>query len=314
MQPRRIAFAAIILVSLLTIATTSAFATTESGRLSGPGKSDTFTVNAESVQYLEVPFTYPAGSADFWVKVVGEDGRTVLGDFDLDNGEIINLSGGGTFYLTIYSKSGSGKWSATYDLNSPVVNNNPFITTESGFLSGPKKSYTFTVNAGDITYLEVPFTYPAGSADFWVKVIGQDGRTVLGDFDLDNGEIIQLSGGGTFYLTIYSKSGSGNWSATYDLSPAEAKKFGITESGYLSGPGKSDTFTVNAGSVQYLEVPFTYPVGPVEFWVKVVGEDGRTVLGDFNLDNGYVIQLSGGGIFYLTIYSKMGAGKWSATY
>ncbi len=86
---------------------------------------------------------------------------------------------------------------------------------EGGYLAGPGASYTFTVNAGSVTYLEVPFTYPAGSVDFWVKVVGQDGYTVLGDFDLDNGEIIQLSGGGTFYVTVYSKMGAGNWSATY---------------------------------------------------------------------------------------------------
>jgi hypothetical protein len=86
---------------------------------------------------------------------------------------------------------------------------------EGGYLAGPGASYTFTVNAGSITYLEVPFTYPVGSVDFWVKVVGQDGYTVLGDFDLDNGEIIQLSGGGTFYVTVYSKMGAGNWSATY---------------------------------------------------------------------------------------------------
>jgi hypothetical protein len=87
--------------------------------------------------------------------------------------------------------------------------------SEGGFLAGPGASYTFTVNAGSVTYLEVPFTYPKGSVSFWVKVVGQDGSTVLGDFDLNNGEIIQLSGGGTFYVTIYSKTGAGNWSATY---------------------------------------------------------------------------------------------------
>jgi len=86
---------------------------------------------------------------------------------------------------------------------------------EGGYLAGPGASYTFTVNAGSVTYLEVPFTYPAGSVDFWVKVVGQDGYTVLGDFDLDAGEVIQLSGGGTFYVTVYSKMGAGNWSATY---------------------------------------------------------------------------------------------------
>jgi len=195
--------------------------------------------------------------------------------------------------------------------------------TESGYLSGPGASYTFTINAGNVTYVEVPFTYPAGSVDFWVKVVGQDGYTVLADFDLDNGEIIQLSGGGTFYLTIYSRMGAGNWSATYNLAGGggggvtggggggNCNTMGNAANGYLSGPGDSCRFTINAGSKTYIEVPFTYPTGSVDFWVEVVGQDGYTVLGDFDLDNGSVIQLSGGGTFYMTIYSNNGAGNWS---
>jgi len=199
--------------------------------------------------------------------------------------------------------------------------------TESGYLSGPGASYTFTINAGSVSYLEVPFTYPKGSVKFWVKVVGQDGNTVLGDFDLDNGEIIQLSGGGTFYLTVYSRTGAGNWSATYSLAGGSGtttnpgsggggncNTSGNAANGYLTGPGDSCSFTINAGSKTYVEVPFTYPKGSVDFWVEVVGQDGYTVLGDFDLDNGEVIQLSGGGTFYVTVYSKMGAGNWSATY
>ena len=73
------------------------------------------------------------------------------------------------------------------------------------------------MNAGSNSFVEVPFSYPVGQVDFWVKVVGQDGYTVLGNFDLDNGEIIQLMGGGTFYLTIYSNRGSGYWNASYTL-------------------------------------------------------------------------------------------------
>jgi len=72
--------------------------------------------------------------------------------------------------------------------------------TESGYLNGTGSSYSFTVNAG---------------SDTFVEVVGMDGYTVLGNFDMDNGEIIQLMGGGTFYLTIYSNYGSGNWSASW---------------------------------------------------------------------------------------------------
>jgi len=87
--------------------------------------------------------------------------------------------------------------------------------TESGYLDGPEDSYTFTLDAGTDTFVELPFEYPKGSADFWVKVVGKDGVTVLGEFDLDEGEIIQLSGGSVFFVTIYSKDGEGSWSTDY---------------------------------------------------------------------------------------------------
>ncbi len=44
---------------------------------------------------------------------------------------------------------------------------------EGGYLAGPGASYTFTVNAGSVTYLEVPFTYPVGSVDFWSRWLGR---------------------------------------------------------------------------------------------------------------------------------------------
>lgn len=204
----------------------NALAITESGYLNGPGSSYTFTVNAGSDTFVEVPFSYPVGQVDFWVKVVGQDGYTVLGNFDLDNGEIIQLSGGGTFYLTIYSNRGSGYWNASYTLagggtttggGDVIVNIGPDVETSGntvyGYLNGSAWDgmWSFDVYRD---YLEVTFSYPKGSVDFWVEVTGENGQ-VLGNFDLDNGEIIQLSGGGTFYMRIYSRSGAGNWSCTW---------------------------------------------------------------------------------------------------
>ena len=88
-------------------------------------------------------------------------------------------------------------------------------TSASGYLAGLGSKYVITVEAGGNTYVEVPFAYPRGSVDFWVTIVGEDGETVLGDFDLDNGEIMLLQGGGTFYLVIYSRGGSGNWSCNW---------------------------------------------------------------------------------------------------
>jgi hypothetical protein len=95
----------------------------------------------------------------------------------------------------------------------------PGAITESGYLNGPGSSFVFPVNAGADEYVDVTFTYPKGTVDFWVTVTGEDG-SALGNFDLDNGEVIQLMGGGTFWLTIYSVTGMGNWSATYSLDTA----------------------------------------------------------------------------------------------
>ncbi len=83
------------------------------GFLSGEGDSDSFEVYANYDQ-VDVVFAWPEGKADFWVKVFGKEGNE-LGDFDLDNGEIIQLLKGGRFEVRIYSKGGEGPWSATYE-------------------------------------------------------------------------------------------------------------------------------------------------------------------------------------------------------
>ena len=330
----------------------------ETGILSGTDDSYDFTIDAGFDDYVEVYFTWPRGEADVWVKVVGEDGYTELGDFDLDEGEIIQLMGGGLFHLTVYSKDGAATWSAEYSLgDDPYYDpfygydtpfddyGGPDTTTpadpgsfrETGYLTGTGDSYEFTINAGSDDYVEVYFTWPRGLADVWVKVVGEDGYTVLGDFDLDNGEIIQLMGGSIFYMTVYSKNDGGSWSAEYSIGddPNYDSFYGYdppldnyggydtrtpgdtgshTESGNLIATGDSYKFTINAGSDDYVEVYFTWPRGEADIWVEVVGEDGYTVLGDFDLDNGEIIQLMGGSTFYLTVYSKKGGGSWSAEY
>ena len=316
----RFSFIVLLLLPVMVMGAGDAFAVTESGYLAGPGSSYSFTVNAGSVDYVEVLFSYPVGSVDFWVEVVGEDGFTVLGDFDLDSGEVIILQNGGTFYLTIYSDSGGGSWSATYNLGGGSTTTGSAVT-ESGYLAGPGSSYSFTVNAGTVDYVEVTFSYPMGSVDFWVEVLEPESGTVLGDFDLYNdGEIIQLMGGGTFYLTIYSNSGGGNWSATYDLggggttTGADCNVSTNEAWGYLTGTNDYCSWAIDCGSVTYLEVPFSYPMGSVDFWVEVIGQDGITLIGDLDLDTGEIIILQGGGTFYLTIYSRSGSGNWSCNW
>ena len=68
--------------------------TVKSGTLVGPGDSESFDINTTK-DYLEVTFTWP-GNASFWVKVHGQDG-SLLGDFDLANGEITNKTTGKSY-------------------------------------------------------------------------------------------------------------------------------------------------------------------------------------------------------------------------
>jgi transglutaminase-like putative cysteine protease len=202
--------------------------------------------------------------------------------------------------------------------------------TEAGILKGPGDSYTFAIDAGNDTYLEIPFTYPKGSVNFWVKVVGQDGSTVIGDFDLDNGEIINLNGGGQFYLTIYSKGGSGRWSATYTVkhitvkpvtwADVDATKITrvvngekVTLRGHLNGPEISDVvyllsdskgFTVNIGKV----------ASNSEFYADLFEGDGKEFKRTYNLKETKTILPGVSGGFFLRVYAKKGAGDYEISY
>jgi len=82
------------------------------GLLDGTGDSDRFGVTARRKR-VDITFTWPKGEADFWVKVYGREDNE-LGDFDLDEGEIIQLLGGGKFTVEVYSRRGGGRWRAAY--------------------------------------------------------------------------------------------------------------------------------------------------------------------------------------------------------
>lgn len=111
----------IIVVLVLALTITSAFAATTkkkdktvdlekiNGYLEGEGAKQSFTVYCNANPQT-IEFTQPE-DADFWVKVLGMDDN-FLGDFQLSEGEQIELSGGGRFSLVIRSESGSGAWTA----------------------------------------------------------------------------------------------------------------------------------------------------------------------------------------------------------
>jgi hypothetical protein len=319
------------------------------GTLTGPGDEYTFRIPAVS-NYVEVAFEYPRGSASFHVRVLGKDRITILGDYDLDEGDVIQLFGGDNFYVTMYTTKGGGRFSATFNPQGAPIPEETIIA--QGILSGEWDTREVIFEA-ELDNMSILFETPEAGAEFWVKIAGDHGRTLLGDFNLAESKIINLDEKGVYLITLYSRSGSGSYRAFYfggeDLDrmalgtpppetlpeePRIGPKFppkpsGRTEptlpdtgglppesaheTGFLEGSGDFTTFIVNA-HVDYVEVSFTYPAGMVDFWVTVLGEDGTSELGNFDLDEGEIIQLVGGGVFYVKIYSREGAGEWSAVY
>ncbi len=82
-----------------------------SGYIADNTDEDEFALLADSSD-IDVVFDWPAG-ASFWVTVYGRD-HNELAEFDLSEGDTINLTGGGLFYLEVFSKSGYGAWAADW--------------------------------------------------------------------------------------------------------------------------------------------------------------------------------------------------------
>ena len=119
MKNLRIRLVVLLLLSTVLFAAGNARAVTESGYIAGEGalESQSFRVEAGTDPLVEVSFSYPRGSVDFWVSVMSAD-LIEIGNYDLDDNPVVKLEGGGTFQLTIYSKSGVGHWSAQYYIDS----------------------------------------------------------------------------------------------------------------------------------------------------------------------------------------------------
>lgn len=92
-------------------ATAYGFEGSVSGYIADNTDEDEFALLADSSD-IDVVFDWPAGAA-FWVTVYGRD-HNELAEFDLTEGDTINLTGGGLFFLEVFSTSGYGAWAADW--------------------------------------------------------------------------------------------------------------------------------------------------------------------------------------------------------
>jgi hypothetical protein len=102
---------AVIILILIASVTVCAGTQTKSGYLDGTDDFESWDLNLTS-KVVDVVFTWPLGS-EYWVTVYGMYGDE-LGTFNLEEGETIQLSGGGKFTVKVFSVKGSGSWTATW--------------------------------------------------------------------------------------------------------------------------------------------------------------------------------------------------------
>lgn len=165
-------------------------------------------------------FKIPEGEY-FWCKTNNSEG-TELEDTDLSDHKSVTLKGamGDKVTFVVYEIAGNGAWSAWKGTGASSADDEvSFGTTSeetstgdviaSGSLpKGESSTFAYEASTDDESLV---FTWPS-DASFWVKVFSSSGKQ-LGDYDLGDGDKINLTGGGKFTLKIYSKSGSGAWTA-----------------------------------------------------------------------------------------------------
>lgn len=245
------------MVLMLTLSAVSvvSFAETRSGSLRSPGDTHSFSVDTGTDELVELSFTYPKGAADFWVKVVGEDRTTVLGDFDLDNGTIIQLIGGGVFYVSVYSRAGIGSWKVDYSIDEAMrlllersdLENNGVMRYESdgrvtvtGELSGAgDEDVIYLVSDAADFFLDFPKPFQGGS--FSVDLVNGDGKSNMTFFTYHNARSVEVPLSGGFFVKISSPGAGGAYSFSYENRPDRLVRFSnyLTVS-HAGGTGTAD--------------------------------------------------------------------------
>ncbi len=148
-----------------------------------------------------------------------------------------------------------------------------------------------------------------------VRIYGES-HNYLNEFELGDIDTITLSGKGEFTLEIYARNGYGNWSCDamdefdYQLVYGDCLQDIIAAplSGYLENSSEVDKIKVDS-IVDTVHAVFEWDSG-MELWVEILSENDES-LGEFNLDDGNVIDLTGTGIFILQLTARSGYGNWN---
>jgi len=88
-------------------------------------------------------------------------------------------------------------------------------STANGYLTGPGEYCSWTVTAHDDS-VEITVSVENSSSDFWLQIKDATGVTMLAEYEIWQEMSVPLPGAGTYWVIIYSKNGSGSWSAVWE--------------------------------------------------------------------------------------------------
>jgi len=234
----------------------------------------------------------------------------------------------GSWYFMVYSYSGSGTFTikATTSTASTNVTQLTDGVPATGSLSGSKdgKYYSITIGSGK-SQLKIELTGPSGADfDLYVK-LGSLPTTTSYDYrsiTSSPSETISITNpsAGTWYILVYSYSGSGSFTikASTSAGADEAQLTdGVAKTGSLSGTGAKAYYyiTIPSGKSQ-LKIELTGPSNAdFDLYVKLGSQpttssyDYRSI--SYTSTETITIGSPAAGTWYILVYSYSGSGSFT---
>jgi hypothetical protein len=306
---------ALVSLSSYALAASLQFGAVETGTISSPGQSIIYTLSANANDVVDFTVVTTSGTLVPKIVVYDPNGKEITSANPPNcNGSTVELNTvvlqlGGT-YTAIVSDCSSTK-TGSYALYSQRTNNPsgpvnlPFGQTQTGTISSPAQSntYTFTANANDIVDFAIVTT--SGNLSPKLRVYSPSGQQVAFNNPPNcNGSTIELNTGtvpatGTYTVLLgdCSDKNTGNYDiyAQRTNNPAGAMNlpFGQTQTGTISSPAQSNTYTFSASANAVVDFTIVTTTGKLSPKIRVYSPSGQQIASNNPPNcNGATIELN----------------------
>ncbi|MFH0893038.1 MAG: hypothetical protein V2A54_01280 [Bacteroidota bacterium] len=150
-------------------------------------------------------------------------------------------------------------------------------------------------------------TYIAGSMEGQGTLTYKDGRKYVGGFHND------LFDGTGVYTEKDGTKKTGKWKCDMYLGTGVSSQITASKTtGNLASDSQTDAIKISS-KANPCYAAFSFKSKEVKLHARLLGSSGKE-LGDFDLSEGSVIKLTGGGDFTIEVYCTEGAGKWEVVF